>query len=136
MQTEFMIRKFDALHDGPVMKEWFAKRNFPAPNADFLPETGVVISLGFKQIAMGFLFKTDGKVANVAHLISDPECDKGVRQKAVNELIGDLVNLSTIFGFKMVSFATNIEPLGKRFEDLGFIKTDTNVSHYRRDLCQ
>lgn len=86
-------------------------------------------------MACGFLFKTDAKVAMVGNLVTNPEADADIRHKALNQIINVLGKVALDEGFRLLTCATNIDKLGHRFEDLGFEKTDVNVSHFRRDLC-
>lgn len=124
-------------HYYDVIQEWFNKRNFPAPEIESLPPTGVVISDDEeKPMAAGWLFKSDGGVSTIGHLVSNPEIKKEERHMAIDALFSVLTLMAKDSGFKFVSFATNIEKLNDRLENLGFIKTDKNVNHYRRILCQ
>lgn len=117
-----------------LLKSWFDARQFPAPDPEIIPGLGLIVS-GEKPIAAGFLFKTDGGVAIIAHLISDPASEKAERNEAVKHLLSVLSLMARDFGFKYVSCATNIKSLGVRFEEYGFEKTDENVNHYRREIC-
>lgn len=129
------VRVFDKINDFGLLCRWFLERNFPNPSRDLLPETGVIASDNDMPLACGFLFKTDSGVASISHLVTNPSAKKDLRQKALNHLISVLSNVAKENGFKIVTIATNIDKLGKRIEDLGFIKTDKNVEHFRRDLC-
>ena len=86
--------------------------------------------------AMGFLYRTDTPLAMISNLVSDPASDQELRREAVQELVSDLMEIAKLQGYNQVSCATNIKSLGLRFEHLGFLKTDENVSHYRRAVCQ
>jgi len=132
----FQARLFVEHKDLPVITSWFKSRNFPAPLPGTLPEVGLVITNDGKDISSGFLFSTDSHVGMIAHLVSDPESDKDLRKESVKYLINSLSDMARELGNTVVTCATNIDSLGKRFEEYGFEKTDTNVSHYRRVLCQ
>jgi len=131
---KFKLKPYEPA-DRVIIEEWFSKRDFPSPEDKFLPPTGVLALDNNIPIACGFMFKTDANVASIGHLISDPEIEKEKRQDAIKQLILVLARLAESEGFGLVTIATNIKKLGERFETLNFIKTDENVSHYRRDLC-
>lgn len=125
-------------NDYPEIVELFGLRNFPHPDKRFLPPTGVIVTDDLNRfiIAAGFMFKTDAKVASIGHLISNPKVMKEVRKIGIKLVMKTLESIAENDGFLLVTCATNIEKLGKRFEDLGFIKTDENVSHFRRETCR
>ena len=128
-------KPFDVDQHLPIITEWANKRNFPAPSKEFLPPTGILLSWQGKPIAAAFLFKTDANVACIAHLFSDPDADKDIRQEAVKVAIDFLTQSARYMGFKMVTMSTNIVSLGERIEKMNFEKTDENVSHFRRFIC-
>jgi hypothetical protein len=133
--SEFEIRVFNKDKDYDIIVNWFNDRNFDYPKISLLPPTGILLSHDKKDIAAGFLFKTDANVAVIGNLISNPYTDKKIRQKAINYILEILSKIAKDGKFELVTCATNIEKLGSRFEELGFLKTDTNVSHYGRLLC-
>lgn len=131
---KYQIRAFEE-QDFPVMTSWFSKRNFPPPEKELLPKIGGVIEFENQAIAMGFVFRTDTPIAIISHLVSDPSSSKEIRREAVDELVRGLFTVAKEWGYTSISCATNIPKLGERFEKIGFIKTDENVSHYRSDIC-
>jgi hypothetical protein len=133
--TNFDIKKFDSLTDISEMKDWFASRGRECPDLNLLPPNGMVVQYNGRNIAMGFLFKTDANFAVIGNLVSNPKEEKELRQKAVDQILEDLSKIAELFGFKAVTIATNIESLGQRFEKRNFIKTDSKITHYRRELC-
>jgi hypothetical protein len=133
---KFYIRPFDVEKDYLVMQRWFSSRNFPAPEKEYLPKIGGVIEHEHQAVAIGFVFRTDTPIAIISHLVSDPAYSKEIRRDAVDELVRGLFVVAKEWGYTAVSCATNIPKLGERFEKIGFIKTDENVSHYRSDVCQ
>ncbi len=118
-----------------LIKSWFDKRKFPAPDPDLLPPTGCVIYMGEIPMCAGFLFKTDTPVAVIAHLIADPDTGKSDRSNAVDYLLITLQWAARDLGFKHVMCSSNLPQVCARFEKVGFLKGDENVTTYRRDLC-
>lgn len=117
-----------------IMEQWWTERKFPSPPEIFIPPAGrVVFSKGEETpICGGFLFKTDANVAVIAHLVSDKKVPFEIRTKALDYLIVALTALGKKDGFRMVTCSTNLINLMKRFECLGFTKTDDKVSQFGR----
>lgn len=127
----FMVRPY-VPENYAMLKAWWDKRGFPAAHENHLPPTGCVIWNDGVAVCAGFLFKTDANAAVVGNLVSNPDCEKSLRQPTVDFLIEFLTNRAKDEGFKMVCCSTNLEKVGQKFEKLGFIKTDENVSMYGR----
>ena len=118
-----------------LIANWWTKRDRPVPSPDMMAPTGRIIYMENKPICAGFLFKTDSKIAIINHMVSDPnQLDKNLRDEALNLLISHLIHEAYICGFKIVSASSNLDRLNKRYEKLGFIKTDSDEVHYGRIL--
>lgn len=115
---------------------WFAKRNFPAPNPRYLPQIGAVAYCGDRAIGCGFLFRTDAGYAVIGHLGTDPDASGKERNAALDAIMHMLTGIAIGQGFELVSCSTSIPKLMERFERLGFEKTDTEVSIFRRIVCR
>jgi hypothetical protein len=127
----FMVHPY-SMDNYKIIKEWWEIRGFPPARPEHLPPTGRVVSFKGKAICAGFLFKTDANAAVVGNLVSNPDVPKELRKPSIDFLIQLLTNIAKSEGFTMVCCSTNIDKLGERFEKLGFIKTDENVSMYGR----
>lgn len=123
-------------HHYEMIKSWFDKRNFPAPDPHLLPQIGVIAVCNNNPIACGFLFRTDGGIAMLGNLGSDKDASSEHRNIALDAVINSLSEIAANQGFMVVSCATNLPGLMTRFERIGFEKTDESVSHFRRKLCQ
>lgn len=115
-----------------LIKGWWTSRNYPAAMYEHLPPNGIIICLQGKAVCAGFLFLTDANLAVIGNLVSDPNVPKEVRQPSIDFLIKFLSSRAKDKGYTLVCCSTNIPKLQKRFEDLGFIKTDENVSQFAR----
>lgn len=116
------------------MQMWWKDRGFPSPEIELLPPTGLVIVFGGKPICGGFLFKTDAKIAMINHLVSDPRVEGSLRSEATDYLLFALLSHARDEGFRVVTGATNLPRLMRRYELLGFVQTDEQISHFRRDF--
>ncbi len=120
-----------------LLDAWFGARKFPTLDARFLPKVGAVIfAENSRPICAGFLFQTDANTACIAHLVSDPGVEGPVRHEALDFLIMSLALVAGEEGFELLTCSANIPKVQKRFERLGFEKTDENVAHFRRELCR
>jgi hypothetical protein len=129
---ELVVAQIDLKEDFPVLERFWEERNFPSPPPEFLPPTGLLVKYEDTIVCAGFLFKTDAKVACIGHLISNPSTPGVIRNSALNLLLVSLESIARKEGFGMISSSTNLERLMRRYEKLGFIKTDDNVSHFGR----
>lgn len=121
--------------DFSLIEGWWKARGFPPANPEFLPPTGFIVTGDSVPICAGFLFKTDAKIAILNHVVSSPTpIDPMDYNTAMNHLIAKMIHEARASGFKILSAACNIERLGKRYESNGFVKTDSDESHYGRDL--
>ena len=118
-----------------LLESWWKAKNFPVADPELLPPTGFIVTGDSVPICAGFLFKTDAKIAILNHVVaSSSPMDKEDRNKAMNLLISRVILEARRGGFKILSAACNIDRLGKRYESLGFVKTDSVESHYGRVL--
>lgn len=122
-------------HDFSLIEGWWKARGFPPADPDLLPPTGFIVTGDSVPICAGFLFKTDAKIAILNHVVSTPTpMDSKDYSTALNHLIAKMIHEARECGFKILTAACNIERLGKRYEDHGFFKTDSDESHYGRVL--
>lgn len=115
-----------------LMHRWQEQRDFPIVPEDLLPPIGLVVSHDGVFIAMGFLYRTDGNVAVISHLVSSPVATGEERNEALNIIFANLISVAKEQNFKMVTFQTNLEKLFPRLESFGFVKLDENMSNFGR----
>lgn len=126
------LREVELDKDYPKLKSWWEKRSFPPANIQFIPPTGIMVSSDEEDICAGFLFKSDANAAIIGNIVSNPEIDRELRSEALDTLISTLTGLAKHEGYRMVCCSTNLPHVMKRFETLGFSKTDTGVSNFGR----
>lgn len=118
-----------------LMQKWFEQRKYPCAPLKLLPPIGLVVGFNDQPMVMGFLIRTDANTAIVAHLISDPDADKALRGESVDIVIQTLCEYAKSLGFLVVNAATNLQYLLKRYERLGWLKADENLTGVWRQLC-
>lgn len=133
---ELEIRKIIRAMDYPTLEMWWKERGAGCPEEKNLPPTGFIVdSPHGGSVCAGFLFKTDANIAVIGHVVSSPGYhEKSLRSKAIDLLISKLISEAALSGFEIVTASSNVERLNKRYENLGFIKTDENETHYGRIL--
>jgi hypothetical protein len=80
------IRQFED-SDWPTISSWYASRNLPPPNAEWLPEIGFVVD----NVAAGFVYNAEGKLALLEGYITNPASEAYVREKALDLLTATLI---------------------------------------------
>lgn len=134
-ELNFDVTEVDGYFD--VIKQWWLLRDMPYPDINFLPPTSVLIWYGDLPLCAGFLFKTDANIAIINHVVSNPSIPgikKWVRSEAINFLLEELIERAKVDGFQLLTASSNVHRLNKRYEDLGFEKSDENETHYGRIL--
>jgi hypothetical protein len=131
---ELVIRPFSVLRDYACIKRWWAAHKWQSVPVPMLPKTGLVAEASDKPLAAGFIYSTDSGIAWLEWIVSDPQSDKLVRNKALNALIDALVKLAGERGFKAVFTSSNHPKLMERYQELGFAATDQGVTHFLRRL--
>mgnify|MGYP001565352155 CR=1 FL=1 len=114
--------------DYDILKSWWEKRGWAALPKEFLPKTGFVVKNGSPIIA-GFLYREKSSpIGMIVWIISDPVSNKNDRANASEILIKRLIESASNDGVKYI-FTLATENLTHRFEKMGFVKTDQNVTN-------
>lgn len=102
---------------------------------EHLPDIGLVVegASGAKQ-AMGFLYRTDSKIAWIELVTVNPELAPELRAKALDEVIVGLVKQAKDNGFKTVFTTTHHEGLISKFRKLDFVVGDRNMTQLIRSV--
>lgn len=117
------------------MADWWERRGHPVADPSLFPPTGRMVFYDSIPVCAGFLYKTDGKLAVISHVVSSPDkMNAEARDQCLDLLISTLVHEAHLAGMKAVSASSNVAKLNKRYEKLGFTKTDSDETHYGRVL--
>lgn len=114
----------------PILTAWWAFHKWGAVPLDHLPEIGLLVSENGLNLCAGFLYETNSKFALLEFIISNPLCDKLLRDRALDILIDSLIQKAKEKGFKTVFSSIQSTALIKRYEKHGAIKTDTNMTNF------
>jgi hypothetical protein len=116
------------------MALWWHERQFPATPSFLLPKSGLVMSYNLELICAGFMYATDGKIALLDHIVSDPKSDKSLRSEGLDILLLNLEEIARSSGYKAISAASNHPALIERYEKLGFRVYDQGVTHLAKEI--
>ena len=131
--TNFEVNKYEP-KDFSLLVEWAHARKFVLPKEEHLPPTGRLVVSNGKGYCVGFLCKTDSKMAVICAMISNPAADKEDRQAAVNFLMRYFADLAKKEGFTMVAISSSIPSFKKRIAESGFHKAEENVTIFGASL--
>lgn len=85
---------------------WCLERDIPVPPAWSLPESGVIID----RVAVGFLILTNNQIGIFDFFISNPLSSKQDRDRALDEIVLNFIELSSDLGLKALK-CTSQHPL-------------------------
>jgi hypothetical protein len=106
-----MIRTYSHTEHFPLVKAWLTDRALPVPDPSYLPDCGFV-ALG---IAIGFLVKTNSKVARIENLVVSPSADEKTRDAAFYELFNALETEAKRSGYSMIEVLSAGAKMTARF---------------------
>ncbi len=124
------MRKFNPSTDYHTVCEWWRQHNWDCVPKDCLPVTGYIID----DVCVGFLYKTDSKIAWLEYIVSNKNSDKEVRNKGLDKVIDTLINDAYESGFKALFTSVEHPALIERYAKHHFVSTDKNVTNMIRRL--
>ena len=130
----YSVHRFKKEEHYALMSRWYEKRDFPIVPEEYLPEIGLVAMHDGAFVVMGQLYRTDGGIASISHLVSSPVATSEERHIGLDLVISNLMKIAEDQKYHLVTVATNLEKLFPRFENFGFKKTDEKVTHFGRQL--
>lgn len=113
-----------------VLCKWFHFYDLPPVDEDFLPPTGFVA----EGLAMGFLVRTDTKLATMEPLVSNGYAPLAERDAAMDAVVLALLEEAKGLGYRVVEGFTTIEGVVARGRRLGFEVDDDRYVHLTRVL--
>jgi hypothetical protein len=115
--------------DYPALKTWWTLHSWPAVPQEALPKNGLIIEHLGQRICAGFIYSTDSSIAWLEYIISNPLCDKLIRDKALDLLISGLIELAKSLGKTVVFTSVKHPSLIKRYAAHGAIETENNMTN-------
>lgn len=121
-----IVSKFNFEAHSQSIQKWGLKYGFPLPAQEILPETGFIV----EDLACGFLYKTNSKLAWLEWVFSNPEKPKEDRAKALDLIFKTIEQEAKSQGFLVLFSAAAISGYAQVLQRNGFQETDKNVSHH------
>lgn len=108
---------------------WGDLKGFPFPPKDVLPEYGLVASNGEQFAAIGFLYRTDSNIGWIEWIFGNPDLPYDIREQGIKLVIEGLKSEARHAGMTVLFSSTKHERLLKKYQETGFIQTDTLMTH-------
>lgn len=106
--------------DYGTLKMFYERRNLPCPPFCDLPEVGVIV----EGCAALFLYRTDGGVALIDGVITDPKAPEHIRRNALRQGIATLTHKAKRFGAKKVLGFTQVPSMVEMAKQMGYEEAD------------
>jgi hypothetical protein len=110
-----MVRRYTPF-DLAMVSEWFAQHKLGLPDPSLLPEFGLIVP----DVACGFLYETNSKLAMMDGLIGNMHAGLHERGQAVDDIARGLVEEARNRGFTRVMFLSSLRSVVQRSERHGF----------------
>lgn len=126
---ELQIRPLNENDYNDILVKWWRDWRWSPPPRDFLPQDGTggfIVYDGDSPVCAGFLYSTNSKAAWVDFIISS-RTHKENRQDSISLLIRTLTEVAKNIGYKYTYALLRHKNLIKTYEDIGYIKGDSNT---------
>lgn len=110
-----MIREYED-RDYESICKWLTLRDMPPIPEWSLPPHGMIV----EGVACGFLIVMDNNFGMLDFYISNPHSDKSSRDKALDHITHDLINLGKDLSLKMILCSTKSRAVKERARKHGF----------------
>lgn len=127
----FVMTKINA-QDAPFLSSWSRGWGYGDMDSSYWPKTGAIASYEGKPVSAAFLFKTDGKLAFIASLLSDPSGNKTTRRASFTPLVNFLTEEAEKSGYKVVVSTSKHYQFNRSLEGAGFTEHEKSVSYMTR----
>lgn len=130
---DIVIRKFE-FADYELTKAWWAHYQEQGPEISMVPETSYMMLIGNKPILSVGLFLTNGPIAWIDNYIGNPDLEGSVRKECGDVLLKHLEEVAKMNCKDRMFCMSMNEKTSKRYIELGFIKTASNISTFIKPI--
>ncbi len=116
--------------DYEMIKIWTQKNGQPVPYPQMLPQTGYIED----NICAGFLYQTDSSICIIEHIVVNPDVDKEIRNKALNELIECLILEAKSMNYQTIIAFSDMGAVIERSKNFDFEITDNKYTMMSREI--
>ncbi len=110
------VQRFQAALHYATFCEWTLYYGIPALPIQFLPQSGFVID----DVAMGFMYRTDSKLAWIENLAANPTLPRETRTLGLDAVVAAIVDEGRALGFEVLIGYTNVGAVIERAVRHGF----------------
>lgn len=117
--------------DHPIFADWWTRHKFPVMPEVFLPNTGIIVEREGVPLAGGFIYMDDScAVCMLEWVVTNPDNKPRESLKALTMLYDFAGQLAKDYGRGIMLTAIKQPALGRLLEKVGFIKSDSEITHY------
>lgn len=112
--------------DYEMLREWWGFWRFPAPSIEALPQlneglfSGVISSEGGKDLACGFMYKTNSNMVWIEFIVTNPKTTAEERNKAILSVLDELSFSAKELGYSIAFSSIKNENLINKYIENGF----------------
>jgi len=110
------IEKYDPARHYEMLCKWLRFYDMELIEAAILPPTGFVV----EGLAMGFLYKSDGKLAQIETLVSNGYAPREARDAATDLVVEAIIVEARASGFAVLQGITHLDAVVQRALKHGF----------------
>ena len=130
-----MEYRFYKSEDHPMVAHWWESWGWDVFPEIALPETGVIMTNGGVDVAVGFLYKTDSCVCWAENFVASKTAPRELRKGAIDALIKQMAIVAKEQGFLMMMSSVQHPGLIKKLIAAGYNeKYETNMSNLMKVL--
>lgn len=123
-------KKFVYSRDAEMVLQWGKHHDFPLPAEAYLPDIGFMV----EDIACGFLYVTNSKLAWIEWVFANPEKHETERKEAIDRVFKLLEITASQLGYACIFSASSGEFYSKVLKRNDYQETDKNMSHFIKVL--
>lgn len=130
--NKYNVRAFTP-EDHKTVATWWTAQKWPVIPMDLLP-TGIVVEYEGAPVAMGWLYKSNSKMAYMEWLVADPLADKTVKGTCLDILVQAIISEAKKDGYTTIFTNTSHPKLIERYTNMGFKVTEGNMTNLVRRI--
>ena len=131
--TEFNIKKVKTVDFQGTLLRWSKGHNFPL-NIGVLPETTFVYYVEDIPVYSVCFYNTDSYLAWLAWPLSNPFCDKLLKEGGLNRLFQYVSEYAKSLDYIFLFTTSSTIEIEDKLKEVSFIQGDTKVNHYLKIL--
>jgi hypothetical protein len=111
-----------------ILCGWWKDWKWTAPKKDFLPDMGYMVYYNDEPICAGYMYITNSNVVLLEWIISSFKFkDRKIRKEALLMLVQTITSLATTLEKKYVYSLLKSKSLIEIYQELGYMKGDSNT---------